>query len=273
MRLKDKVAIITGAGQSQGRCAAMLFSKEGAKVVASDWHKDEVEETVKMVREAGGEAISSHTDIRKEDQVQNMIKLAVDTYGKLDILYNNAAVDLYEGSCTGVDERSLDFITAVHFKGYFWGCKHAIPEMIKAGGGSIINIASVAAIIPSLGGTSGDVYAMNKAAIAALTRSIAGTYADKNVRCNCIYPGAILSAGHQEAIKNPKVMETFREFVGPMNRIGMPEEIVYCAMYLASDESTFTTGTEIVIDGGLTLTRGATYTDDPAKLFKFELLK
>lgn len=273
MRLKDKVAIITGAGQSQGRCATLLFSREGAKVVASDWHLNEVQETVRMANEAGGEAIASHCDIRKENQVQNMVKLAVDTYGKLDILYNNAAVDLYEGPCTQVEEKSLDFITSVHFKGYFFCCKHAIPEMIKSGGGSIINIASVAALMPSLGGTGGDVYAMNKAAIAALTRSIAGTFADKNVRCNCIYPGAVLSIGHKEVLKNPEIMGKFREVVGPMNRIGTPEEIVYCAMYLASDESSYTTGAEIVIDGGLTLTRGVTFTGDMASLFKFELLK
>ena len=267
MRLKDKVAIITGAGQSQGRCATLLFCKEGAKVVAADWHKEQVEETVALARERGGEAIACHMDARKEDQVQDMVRLAADTYGKLNVLYNNHAVDLYSGPCTGVDEKSFDLVINVNLKGYFFSCKHAIPEMIKSGGGSIINIASVQWFLPTLAGGS-DPYAMTKAGVVTLTRSIAGSFGDKNIRCNVISPGIILSVGHQKILENPEMLEGFRAAVGPMNRIGRPEDIVYCAIYLASNESSHTTGAHIVIDGGLSLTRGATFSGDVASLLK-----
>ncbi len=250
MRLKDKVAIITGAGQSQGRAATLLFAQEGAKVVAADWHGDEVEETARMVREAGNDATAIKIDVRKEAEVEKMVKLAVETYGKLDILYNNAAVDVYGGPCTGIEEKTLDFVQNVDFKGYFWGCKKAIPEMIRAGGGSIVNISSIAGIV---GDTGCDAYAGAKGGVISLTNAIASEFASKNVRCNVIIPGAVKSEGHKHLVNDPeKAVDLFRWFIGPMVRIGEPLEIAHCALYLASDESTFTTGAHIVIDGGLT---------------------
>lgn len=250
MRLKDKVAIITGAGQSQGRAAALLFAQEGAKVVAVDWHEDEAKETARMVRDAGNEATAIRTDVRKEAEVKKMVKFTVETYGKLNVLYNNAAVDVYGGPCTGIEEKTLDFVHSVDFKGYFWGCKYAIPEMIKSGGGSIINISSIAGIV---GDTGCDAYAGAKGGVISLTNAISSEFASKNIRCNVISPGAVKSEGHKHLVNDPeKAIDMFRWFIGPMGRIGEPLEIAYCALYLASNESTFTTGAHIVIDGGLT---------------------
>lgn len=277
MRLKDKVAVITGAGQSQGRAATIMFCQEGAKVVAAGWHRENVEETVRIARGLGGDAIACLCDIRKEQQVMDMVRLAVDTYGELNVLYNNAAVDVYEGPCTEIDERTLDFTLAVNLKGHFFCCKHSIPEMIKGGGGSIINILSAGWFMPVANGrSSGDGYTMAKAGLYSLTRSIAGTFASRNIRCNAIACGLVLSAGHQKFLQKypdqiEKAMPAYRASVGPMGKIGRPEDIVYCAIWLASDESSYVTGAHIVIDGGRTLDLGTTFEGDVIPLITEKL--
>jgi NAD(P)-dependent dehydrogenase (short-subunit alcohol dehydrogenase family) len=272
MRLKDKVAIITGAGGAQGRTATIMFCQEGAKVVAVDWDQKNVEETVRIAKEMGGDAVAYLCDISKEEQVKNMVKFAVDTYGKLNVLYNNAAINTAEGPCTEVDEQILNLNLDVNLKGHFFCCKHAIPEMIKGSGGSIINIATGPPFTYTTGERSfADVYLMAKAGLRALSRSIAGTFASKNIRSNVIGPGLILAGGHEEIKKNPQAVELIRHAIGPMNRIGMPEDIVYCAIWLASDESSYCTGSDITIDGGASVTRGATFNGGALPLLSAKL--
>lgn len=256
MRLKDKVAIITGAGGAQGKVACILFAKEGAKVVAVEKNPQALEETVRRVKAVGGDITPSLTDIRKEEEVQAAVKLAVDTYGKLNVLYNNAAVDVYGGPVTAIEKKTLDFVIDVNLKGYFLFCKHAIPEMIKAGGGSIINITSNATTI---GGTGCDAYTAAKGGIAPLSHSIAAEFASKNVRSNVIVPGGIYSEGHQHIAADEKKFAMMKgvvsKSIGPTERFGVPEDIVNCGIWLASDESTYCTGADIIIDGGQTVSR------------------
>jgi NAD(P)-dependent dehydrogenase (short-subunit alcohol dehydrogenase family) len=271
MRLKDKVAIITGAGGAQGRAATVMFCREGAKVVAADIVPETLESAVQAARRNGGAAVPCLCDISNEEQVKALVQFTVRTFGAVNVLYNNAAT-FTRDSCTDADEQTIDYNLGVNLKGPFFCCKHVIPEMIKAGGGSIINIATGAPFVLLPGGQSvSDVYLMAKWGLRALSRSIAAQFASKNIRSNVIGPGLILQgARSKEFAGHPEVMEQFRPAIPPMNRLGRPEEVVYCAMWLASDESPYCTGADITIDGGMTVSRGATFTGDPGPLFADE---
>ncbi|MFC2024383.1 SDR family NAD(P)-dependent oxidoreductase [Chloroflexota bacterium] len=254
-RLEGKVSIITGAGSGMGSVAAKLFAKEDAKVVAVDWVAERGEETVKSIRDAGGEAIFVKADVSKEDVVEKMVKVAVDSYGRLDIIYNNAGVydDLYDGPAPTAEctMRTWDNVTGVDLKGVWLGMKYAIPQMIKAGGGSIINVASIAGTrgVPNI-----PAYAASKAGLIGLSRAAAIEYATKNIRVNVISPGQI---------KTPMMMTVFEEDDAaklklqqwlsaiPFGRMGEPEEVVKVALFLASDDSSYVTGQVIAVDGGM----------------------
>ncbi len=251
MRLENKVAIITGAGQGIGRVAALLFAREGARIVVAEWHEEQGQETVAMIKDIGGEATFIKTDARKEDQVRDLVKLTVDNYGKLDVLYNNAAVNLFTGAVTDVNEKELAFTIDINLKGPIFSCKYAIPEMQKSGGGSIINVGSTMALtgerVPA-----DTPYAVSKGGMIALTRQIAVHFAKDQIRANIMCPGGILTESIQDALDDVNTRESIEGAMPPMGRLGEPLEVAQLALFLASDESSYITGTVIPIDGGYT---------------------
>jgi len=250
MRLKNKVAIITGAGSGQGRAAALIFSREGARIAVSDWKPELGDETVTLVKKAGGEAIFIRSDVSDSADVQNLVRITVSTYGRIDILYNNAGVGfsspLSMSDVINTPEADWDRVIAINLRSMYLTAKYGIPEMIKTGGGSIINTASIAALI---GSEAAHAYTAAKGGMVALSRALAVEFGPKNIRVNCICPGAIdtpMIAPVIDPLK--KSGEPFMR--SPIRRLGMPEDIANCALYLASDESSFVTGATLVVDGG-----------------------
>ncbi len=252
MRLKDKIAIITGAGSGQGRAAAILFAKEGAKIVVSDWKPELGEETVTLVKSDGGQAIFVRTDVSESADVQKLIRTAVDTFGRIDILYNNAGVGfsspLSMSDVINTPEADWDRVIAINLRSMYLTAKYGIPEMIRTGGGSIINTASIAAMI---GSEAAHAYTAAKGGMVALSRALAVEFGPRNIRVNCICPCAIDTPMIAPVVDPLK--KSGRPFMtSPIRRLGTPDDIAYCALYLASDESSFVTGATFVVDGGYT---------------------
>jgi len=246
-RLDDKVAIITGASSGMGRATAVLFAKEGAKVVVADIVVEAGEETVGIVKQAGGEAIFVMTDVSKAEDVKKMIKVALDTYGRLDILINCAGIAGKEVSTVDCPEEVFNKVIATNLNGVWLGMKYAIPEMLKTGGGSIINFASIAALEAYVGIPA---YSASKGAVISLSRAAAIEYSRKNVRVNCVAPGHIATPMLLGAW-SPEALKRFAE-ISPQGRLGKPEEVAQVVLFLASDESSHITGQTVVIDGGVT---------------------
>ena len=246
MRLEGKVALITGGARGQGAAEARMFAGEGAKVVIADILDGEGERLAAAIGESGGDAMFVHLDVTSEDQWQSAIAAAVLRFGKLDVLVNNAAV-WRRGRVEETTSEHWDSVMEVNAKGVFLGTKLVIPEMRKAGGGSIINISSVAGLVGSL---TSSAYSASKGAVRLLTKSTAIQYAAEGIRANSIHPGAIDTAMGEQVWPNA---ETRDEVVArtPVGRMGVPEDIAYGALFLASDESSFVTGSELVIDGGM----------------------
>lgn len=246
-RLDNKVAIITGASGGVGQVAAVVFAREGAKVVVASRNAEASEETVRMVREVSGEAMFHKTNVSNVEDVKNMVRTTIETYGKLDILYNNAAICIFEPLIESTEE-SFERMISTNLKGVWLSMKYSIPEMIKIGGGAIINTSSIVASAASRGSA---IYAASKAGIGAMTRVAAVEYAAHNIRVNCIEPGAIATPMAVNVFKDiPGVMERIKRET-PQGRLGKPEEIAQLALFLASDESSHITGETIVIDGGI----------------------
>ena len=243
-RLANKVALITGAGGGQGRAAAVMFAQEGAKVVVTDIKGEGGHETVEQVKAAGGQAIFHNTDVSQAADLQAAVGRTVDTYGRLHILYNNAAVlHKQDTTVTELEEDLWDLVIGVNLKSIYLGCKYAIPEITKAGGGSIINVSSLAGL---LGVGNVHAYTAAKGGVISLTRAIATTYAAKNIRCNVICPGAVDTPmmAHVLHGSNPKRMERVAKS-HPLGRVGAPQDIASMGLFLASDESSWVTGSEI----------------------------
>jgi len=248
-RLTEKVALITGAGGGQGRAAAVFFAREGAKVVVTDVKVDGGEETVRLVRAAGGQAAFHAADVSQAAQVEAAVLFTVTTYGSLNILYNNAAVlHRKDTVVTNLDEEIWDQVIDVNLKGVYLGCKYGVPEIIKAGGGSVINAASVAGL---LGIGNVHAYTATKGGVIALTRAVAMAYASQKIRCNVICPGAVDTPMMSHVLhgSNPKLRQGF-ERSHPIGRLGTPEDIAALALFLASDESSWITGSVFTADGG-----------------------
>jgi len=246
-RLDGKVALITGGGSGIGRATALLFAKEGAKVVVADYIAEGGEETVKMIKEAGGEASFVKADVSKAADVQRMIKVALDNYRQLDILYNNAGILGPMVPVHELAEADWDRVININLKGVYLGMHYGIPEMLKQGGGVIINTASVAGLVgfPGL-----PAYSATKGGIIQLTKVAALDYATHNIRVNCICPGVIwtpMVAGITGDSEEAKAQFTRLE---PVGRMGKPEEIAQAALFLACDESSFITGIALPVDGG-----------------------
>ncbi len=243
-RLKGKVALITGSAQGQGEAEAVLFAREGASVVVTDMLTDLGEQVVERIHNDGGKAIFVHLNVTDSSEWQNVIERTEETFGGLNILVNNAAIWSPE-NIEDTTEELWDTMYAVNTKGPFLGTKAALPLLRKTGNASIINIASGSALKGAKGATA---YASAKAALANFTRSTAIQFGPEGIRANCIHPGPVntvmlrtgMKGEHERAANNL-----------PVGRLGLPEDLAYGALYLASDEASYVTGAEICIDGGL----------------------
>jgi NAD(P)-dependent dehydrogenase (short-subunit alcohol dehydrogenase family) len=257
-RLKGKVALITGTSSGQGRAAAVLFAKEGAKVVGCGRRVKESEQTVALVKEAMGEMVSLHPcDLSEEKEAKRWVDFAVAKYGDFDILYNNAATPRF-GKILEMSTEDWHFNLRNELDIIYYVIKYAVPIMIRRGGGSIINIGSVAGVITChMGSLQDTCHGAAKGGVISMTRHMAQEFAPYNIRVNCISPGAIETPawkavgpeGLQELRKNTCALQLIK-------RTGQPEDVAYCALYLASDESSWVTGQNFIIDGGLTIKGG-----------------
>jgi NAD(P)-dependent dehydrogenase (short-subunit alcohol dehydrogenase family) len=247
MRLDGKVALITGGGSGMGRVASELFAVEGAKVVLTDVNDEAGAATADAI---GEHALYVHADVSKESEAESMVRAAIDRFGRLDILYNNAGVMLSDdGSVHTTDESIWDTTLSINVKGVAFGCKYGIPAMLENGGGSIINVASFVAWLGAA--TSQTAYTASKGAVLAMTREIAVEYARKGVRCNALCPGPIDTPLLAELLSDPARRQ--RRFIHiPMGRLGRAEELAKAALFLASDDSSFMTGSSLIVDGGIT---------------------
>jgi len=251
MKLDQRVAVITGAGSGIGRAMALRFASEGARIMAADVNGEAAARTADEVRAAGGEAEPFTANVVEPEQVRAMVAAAKERFGRVDILCNNAGI----GSTTSVvdqDPDEWDRVMAVNIKSVFLGCKYAVPLMLEQGGGVIINTASVAGMV---GIVQRAAYSASKGAVIALTRQVAVDYVEHGIRVNCICPGTVDSpwVGRLLAqVDDPDGLRRSLEARQPMGRLGTPEEVAGAALYLASDDAAFITGTGLVIDGGWT---------------------
>jgi NAD(P)-dependent dehydrogenase (short-subunit alcohol dehydrogenase family) len=250
MRLEGKVALITGGASGMGKVASALFAREGAKVVLTDVADEAGEVAAGEIRREGGEAEYVRADVSKESDAKAMVDAAVERFGGLHILYNNAGVMPPEdGSVDALDERVWDLTFAVNVKGVAFGCKYGVPALIASGGGSIVNVASFVAWMGAA--TSQTAYTSSKGAVLAMTREIAVEYARRGVRCNALCPGPVETPLLMKLLSDEAKRQ--RRFVHiPMGRLGRAEELANAALFLASDDSSFMTGASLIVDGGIT---------------------
>jgi NAD(P)-dependent dehydrogenase (short-subunit alcohol dehydrogenase family) len=246
MRLKDKVALITGAGSGIGRQSALLFAKEGAAVVAVDLNEQAARDTVASIPNA----VAVRADVSSSADCERMVAAAEKAFGRLNVLFNNAGImHARDDDAVSTDESVWDLTLAVNAKGVFLGCKHGIPALRRAGGGSIINTAS---FVARMGAATPQIaYTASKGAVLALTRELAVIHARENIRVNALSPGPLrtellMSFLNTEEKKRRRLVHL------PMGRFGEAEEIAKAALFLACDESSYVTGTEFLVDGGLT---------------------
>lgn len=251
MRLKDKVCFITGAGSGMGRTAAILFAREGAKVAAVDLNPKGLEETVRLAAEQGENIRAITCNITREAEVAKAVAETAEHFGRLDVLYNNAGIMMEEDhSVVDTEEAVWDKTLAVNVKGIYLACKYAVPEMRRSGGGSIINIASFVALVGC--SVPQDAYTASKGAVIALTKSLAVQFGPVGIRSNAICPGPIETPLMTEWLLTDPEAKAVRLARNPSGRFGRTEDIVNLGIYLASDESTWTNGAVMVVDGGIT---------------------
>lgn len=256
-RLEGKVAVITGGASGMGEATARLFVREGARVVIADMQEEKGRE---VARSIGPECRFQRADVANSEDVRSLVVAAVEGFGKLDIMYNNAGIGGGEGSIIDCSEEQFDRIIAVDLKGVWLGMKHCLPYLIQTGGGSIITTASVSAM---LGMPGQGAYGSAKGGVVQLTRVCAVENAEQGVRANCICPGGTLTP---ILYNNPFAQPVDPEMVArglvnaqPIPRAGLPEDIANAALWLASDESSFVTGQAIVVDGGWTASARQSY--------------
>lgn len=248
MRLKDKVAIITGGGSGIGRAIAQMFSEEGAKVIVAGRRREPLEETAALIKQNKSETLVVQTDVSDFNQVSSLIEKTVGQFGRLDILVNNAGVALIADTASATEDEWNKTI-AIDLKGVWLCVKAAIPQMLKQGKGKIINIASIAGLI---GFEQSAAYCAAKGGVVNLTRAMALDYASRQINVNAIAPGIIETDMTKPFLTDEKMRQDFLAKT-PIGRIGKPEDIAYAAVYLASSESDFVTGQTLVVDGGWTI--------------------
>lgn len=251
MKLKDKVSLITGAASGMGRATAILFAREGSKVVATDVDEAGGQKTIDLIHEMGADALFVKADVSREADARNMVEQTVAHYGRLDVLFNNAGV-AQAVELTEMTEQEWDRVVDIDLKGVFLGCKYGIREMLKTGGGAIISTASISGMV---GQNYLPAYNAAKAGVINLTRHMAFEYGPRGIRANAICPGAIdtpMLKGAFEESPDAEAILTYFRHTAPLRRIGRPEDIAKAALFLASDDSSFITGHALVVDGGLT---------------------
>jgi NAD(P)-dependent dehydrogenase (short-subunit alcohol dehydrogenase family) len=250
MRLDGKVALITGAGSGIGRESALLFASEGAPVVVVDIEDNAGEETVAAITKAGGRAVYVHADVARSADTERMIAAAEREFGKLNVLFNNAGImHGRDDDAVSTDEAIWDLTMNVNAKSVFFGCKYGIPALRRAGGGSIINTASFVAVLGAA--TPQIAYTASKGAVLALSRELAVVHARENIRVNALCPGPLRTELLMKFLDTDAKKQRRLVHI-PMGRFGTAPEIARAALFLASDESSFVTGTEFLVDGGIT---------------------
>ena len=248
MRLEGKVALISGGARGQGAAEAKLFAGEGAKVVFGDILDDLGKQVEAEIHEVGGEALYVHLDVTNAADWASAVEAAVSRYGRLDVLVNNAGITIRK-NVEDTTEEDWDRIMAINAKGVFLGTKQAIPAMRESGGGSIVNISSTAGLVGNpFGGAS---YAATKGAVRLFTKATAIQYAKEGIRCNSVHPGLLETPMTQDMLADAAHREERTQRI-PLGRVGTAEDVAYGVLYLASDEASFVTGSELVIDGGAT---------------------
>jgi len=250
MRLQDKVALITGGGGGIGRETALLFAQEGAALVLTDVNDAAGEETAQLVTAAGGRARYVHADVSQAADCEAMVATAEQTFGRLDILFNNAGIMLsQDDDAVHTEESVWDLTMAVNLKGVYLGCKYGIPALRRAGGGSIINTASFVALLGAA--TPQLAYTASKGGVLAMTRELAVIHARENIRVNALCPGPLRTELLMKFLNSEEKRQRRLVHI-PMGRFGEAREMAFAALYLASAESSYVTGTEFVVDGGIT---------------------
>jgi NAD(P)-dependent dehydrogenase (short-subunit alcohol dehydrogenase family) len=252
MRLKDKVAIITGSGSGQGEAAARVFANEGAVVVIAEWNEENGKRVEEEIKAFGHEALFFQTDVSNENHIISLVDEVINRYGRIDVVFNNAGVGFSSSSKYKMDRltetplHDWNQILAINLNGVYLLSKYVIPIMKKQNAGSIINNSSLNGII---GVPGADAYTAAKGGVVALTRVMAVDYGKFNIRVNCICPGAIDTPMIADVLKNEAFAAAFTS--NPLRRVGTPEEIANAALFLASDESSYVTGLIMPVDGGI----------------------
>ena len=250
MRLQDKVALITGAGSGIGREAALLWAREGAKIVVADVNDAAGQATVDDIQAAGGAAVYVRADVSKAADAEGMVRAAEESFGKLNVLFNNAGImHSDDDNAMTTEEDVWDLTMSINLKGVFLGCKYGIPALLRAGGGSVINVASFVAILGAA--TPQIAYTASKGGVLAMTRELAVIHARQNIRVNALCPGPLRTELLMKFL-NTEEKKQRRLVHIPIGRFGEAREIANAALFLASDESSYVTGATFTVDGGIT---------------------
>ncbi|HZS78074.1 MAG TPA: glucose 1-dehydrogenase [Ktedonobacteraceae bacterium] len=249
MRLQDKVALITGSAGGMGKAAAELFAREGASIIVTDILADAGEQTAQGIRDAGGKAIFVKADVSNEAEVKNLVEKGIEAFGRIDVLYNNAGImPPDDAGVTDLNEDVWDRVLDINLKSAFLCTKYVVPHMISQGKGSIINVASFVALMGCT--VPQDAYTASKGGMLSITKSFAVQYGRHGIRCNAICPGPIETPLLRHLWTSEEARNLRLNRI-PLGRFGAPDDIIYMALYLASDESSWTTGAWLVVDGGI----------------------
>jgi NAD(P)-dependent dehydrogenase (short-subunit alcohol dehydrogenase family) len=251
MRLTEKVAIITGAASGIGKETALLFAREGALIVVSDIYDTAGREVAELINQQGGKAAFIHCDVTSPEDAERLVKNAVEIFGGVDILINSAGIGLW-GSVVEMEPENWDKVISVNLRGVYLVSKYAIPEIAKRGGGSVVNIGSGASVIGREGAAA---YCASKAAVANLSRAMAVDHAKDKIRVNCVCPGVVDTAFNDEIltkVPNPEEKRKSQREDHLLDRVASPLEVAMANLFLASEESSFTTGSLLMVDGGMT---------------------
>ena len=246
-RMDGKIAVVTGAGSGIGRAVAVMFAKEGAKVVCANRNEADGAETLRLIKEAGGDGIFVKTDVRKKEDITNLLDKTLEAYGKVTTLFNCAGILVHAPFLEHTDEDYLK-VTETNFRGYYWTMQTFLPKLVEHGHSSITNVASISVMKPE---SDAYLYGAMKAGINKMTRDMIREFSPQGVRLNVICPGPVQTNLTPDWVRNnPEVQEEICKAVCPVGRLGEPEDIAYAAVWLCSDEADWVTGSTIVIDGG-----------------------